>query len=471
MQRLNRGMLRRYEIPEHAPSRVRAVQFGLSEALLGVADRLLDAACPHIGIACVAPDAPWDGEGANPAALLREQEGLFTLLARGYRGETPVKDEIVIQSILCVAEGADAVDGLARTPEVSLGLVDTLSRSLQGDLQRAARLLAARHGAGLDGLWMVCLGEDVGCAERVRDAVAALAPEAGAGFAGWLKSRCTFCPALADGLAFRADAKEAARQCAEMNYADGMLHLAEPFAALTIQAPAGLRELLAPAGAEGIQIVDDLSPALDAKRRAFDAGLFLMAAPGWLLGCDTLADCMRHERLRAFVGRAYADELLPGDPDARQALAPQVIRAFERFENPLNDNALLPSARPLLARFRLAALPVIRAWAMENFEPPRRLSFALAATIMLYAGARPNARGRYEIFRGTQIHALDDDPEALAVFATLSHDMPPEALAYAVLADRELWGGADLREIDGLEARVALDIANLQRRPDYLPEE
>ena len=105
MQRLNRGMLRRYEIPEHAPSRVRAVQFGLSEALLGVADRLLDAACPHIGIACVAPDAPWDGEGANPAALLREQEGLFTLLARGYRGETPVKDEIVIQSILCVAEG------------------------------------------------------------------------------------------------------------------------------------------------------------------------------------------------------------------------------------------------------------------------------------------------------------------------------------------------------------------------------
>ena len=148
-----------------------------------------------------------------------------------------------------------------------------------------------------------------------------------------------------------------------------------------------------------------------------------------------------------------------------------MIQAFERFENPLNDNALLASARPLLARFRLAALPLMRAWAQENFEPPRRLSFALAATIMLYAGARPNARGRYEIFRGTQIHVLDDDPGALAVFATLSHDMPPEALAYAVLADRELWGGADLRDIDGLEARVALDIANLQRRPDYLPEE
>lgn len=46
MQRLNRGMLCRYEIPEHIPSAVRAVQFGLGEVLLGVVDRLLDAACP-----------------------------------------------------------------------------------------------------------------------------------------------------------------------------------------------------------------------------------------------------------------------------------------------------------------------------------------------------------------------------------------------------------------------------------------
>ena len=179
---------------------------------------------------------------------------------------------------------------------------------------------------------------------------------------------------------------------------------------------------------------------------------------------------MKHARLRAFVGRVYAEELLPADPDARAALAPQVIQAFERFENPLSDNALLPTVRPLLARFRRAVLPILRAWAAENFEPPRLLSFALAATVMLYAGARPNAQGRYEIYRGTQVHTLEDDPGALAVFATLSHDMPPEALAYAVLADRELWHGEDLRQIDGLEARVALDIANLQRKPDYLPE-
>lgn len=468
MQRLNRGMLRRYDIPEHAPAGVRAVQFGLDEALLGVADRLLDAACPSLGIACVPPEGPWTGEGTDPAALLREQDCLYTLLVRGYTGEMPVKQERVVQSILCVTEGADALADLARKPALTLGLLDAEGPDSQADLESAARLLAARYEAGLGGLWMLCLGGAVDCAEQVRDAVATLNPDPG--FAQWLRDACAFCPALADGLAFRADAKSAARQCAEMNYADGMLHLAEPYAALTVQAPAALRDILPVDDGGSIRIVDDLSPVLAQKRRAFDAGLFAMTAPGWLLGCNTLSDCMKHARLRDFVGRVYAEELLPADPDARAALAPQVIQAFERFENPLSDNALLPTARPLLARFRRAVLPIIRAWAAERFEPPRLLSFALAATVMLYAGARPNAHGRYEVYRGAQVHALEDDPEALAVFATLSHDMPPEALAYAALADRELWHGEDLRRIDGLEARVALDIANLQRKPDYLPE-
>jgi len=467
MQRLNHGMMDRYDIPAHLPAEVRTVQFGTGETLLGVVDRLIDEACPQLGIACVRPDAPHAGDGADPAALLAEQDGLFTLLVRGYRGETPIHQEIVVQSILRVAQDADALDALAALPALGLGLLDTASPTREAELRALARLLELRRRAGLGGLEVLCLGEDADCADRARDAVAALA--AGDGFAAWLDDACAFHPALADGLVHRADAKEAARQCAEMNYADGMLHLAEPHARLVIQAPAAFLERWPLDRAGHVALVDDLEEELALKRRCFDAGLFAMAAPGWLLGLDTLSDCMKHERLRAFVGRAYYDELLPADPLARAEAAPRVIEAFERFENPLTRNELLASARPLLKRFARAALPILRARAAEDFEPPRCLSFALAATIMMYAGARPGADGRYEIARGRQVCVLEDDPDALAVFATLSHDMPPEALAYAALADRELWDGADLRQVEGLEARVARDVANLQRRRDFLP--
>ena len=464
MQRLNPDMLARYDIPAHAPAAASMVQFGLGEALLGVADRLLDGT--GLGVAVVAPQTPWNGEGVDPAALLEQQAGLYTVLVRGYQGETPVKREQVVQCVVRVIRDAAARDALAAEPGLALGVIDACAADPEPCLRQAARFLTARRRAGLGGLTVLCLGDDAGCAEAARDAVAALAD--GAGFSDWLARECAFLPALAEGLAFRADAREAARQCAEMNYADGLLHLAEPFARLTVAAPPEFRERWPLDRAEGIAFADDLAPALALKHRLYDSVLAALAAPGWLLGLDTLSDCMRNERLRAFVGHACYDELLPADPAERAALAPAVVECFERLENPLNSNRILPAARPLLRRFACGALPLMRSWAAERFEPPRLLSFSLAATIMLYAGARPDARGRWTVSRGRGEEVLEDDPAALAVFATLSHDMPPEALAYAALADRELWG-ADLRDIDGLEARVALDLANLQRQPDYLP--
>ncbi|MBR1821570.1 MAG: hypothetical protein IJ769_08110 [Clostridia bacterium] len=457
MQRLNRGMLSRYDIPEHIPTAINAVQLGLDETLLGLVDRLLGPL--GVGIAAIPLSAA--DRGQDPAALLREQDGMYTVFVRGYQGEQPVNREEVVQSILRVAS-PDEAEALAAEPALEFCLVDTDGDDLDAALALAARLLEARRSAGLSGLIFLCLGEGDAVDEVVRRGIAERAPD----LSGWLASQCGFLPALADGIALRAEAKEAARLCAEMNYADGMIHLVEPGATLTIEVPRGERPI---AAGEGIAIVDDLAPVLARKRRLFDAGLFAMAAPGWLLGLNTLSDCMKHEALRAFVGQTYMRELLPADAAERAVDAPCVIRAFERFENPLNDNAILRAAHHLLRVFRRATLPLIRDWADANFEPPRRLTFALAATIMLYAGARPNADGQYEVQRGGETHRLTDDPDALAVFATLSHDMPPEALAYAALADRELWG-SDLREIDGLEARVALDIANLQRNPRYLPE-
>ncbi len=461
MQRLNRGMMGRYEIPERFPARVNAVQFGLGERLLGTVDRLIDAAQAGVGIAALNVGAPVEGQ--DPAALLREQDGLYTVFTRGYLGEAAVNREEVAQAILRLPE---SVDEIASEPDLALGILDLDAPDVGAALDMAARLLAVRREKGLGGLALLCVGEGGDMAGAARSGLIERAPE----LEGFLDERCALCPALADGLALRAEAKEAARLCEMMNYADGMIHLAEPGATLTVQAPADFRARWPLDRAEGVAFTDDLAPLIERKRRLFDAGLCLLAAPGWLIGLNTLSDGMRSEALRAFVGNAYMEELISGDAVARAADAPVVIRAFERFENPLNDNALLRVAAPLLRRFREAVLPLMKRWADEHFEPPRRLSFALAATIMLYAGARPNEKGRYEVLRGGERHVLIDDPAALSVFATLSHDMPPEALAYAALADRELWG-EDLRDIDGLEQRVALDIANLQRNPKYLPEE
>ena len=435
MQRLNPDMMARYEIPDRRPEKVNAVAFGMGEAMLGTALRLVDDAGIGVGVACV--EAGEDGY----AKRLNTQGGLYTVIIRGYRDEEPVRREKVVQCVLSAHE-ADAVDDLARNPEIAFGFVDDTdaARALAG------RFEEVRRGAGLQDVVLFSLGADE---SRPR--------------------------ALADSLAFRSEADEAAKQCAEMNYLDDMLYLAEPYARLTLEAPAGFGERFPLDRAPGVAFAD--ATAFDAARAlkstVFDGGLFLMAAAGWLNGCDTLADCMNHQRLRRFVGEGFTEEILPALSVIDKAAVEQcVIDSFERYVNPLNRNRVLRAADHLLTRFTRGPLQVMRHIAEADFEPPRRLAFALAATIMLYAGARRAPKtGLYEIARGKTMETIHDDPALLKVFSTLSHDMPPESLAYAALADRELWGGVDLRDIDGLEARVALDIAAMQREPSFLPDD
>lgn len=427
LQPLNPGMMARYEIEDRRPAQVNAVQFGMGEALLGAVDRLIDDARLDIGIACVETD------GAGHAGRLNAQEGLYTVIVRGYVNDEAVRREQVVQCLRSAC-GPEGLEALAQNPDIAFGIVDdtTEARAM------AARFIELRKRAGLDAIPMLRLGEN----------------------------------ALIDSLAFRSEPDEAARECAAMNYLDSMLYLAEPYARLTLCVPGDFRERCPLDRADGVRFVNEaeFETALRLKRQVFDSGLFLMAAAGWLNGCDTLYDCMAHERLRRFVGEGFTREIMPALSDVdRRTVEAYVIENFARYENPLNRNRILRAADHLIGRFAGGPAALMARLAGEDFEPPRRLSFALAATIMLYAGARKNPEtGRYEVARGKQAEAVHDDEAVLEAFSTLAHDMPPESLAYAALADRELWH-ADLRQIDGLEARVALDIAAMQREPGYLP--
>lgn len=469
MQRLNRGMMSRYEIHDRIPGTVNAIQFGMDATLLGLVDRLIDDVGLGAGIACI------QAEEEGFAALMREQDGLFTVVVRGYINDKHVYQEKVVQSVVQTIDPAsdfDSLTVLSRNEALALGILNLESLHPEIALGLAARFLAARYQAGLDGLEFICTGESVDCGAQARAMIEKIAVpwHINEGFEAWLREKNAFYPALADCLVFRCEAAEAAKLCGDMNYADGLIHIAEPYASLTIQAPSGFRERWKLDAAPGVRFVDDLAPELLKKHRIFDAGLFAMAAPGYLLGCDTLNDCMRHERLRAHTGSTFFEEIIPGAPFAREEIAPYVIAVCERFENPLNHNPILRSSHHLFRRFVRGVLPLMREWARENFEVPRRMGFSLAAAIMLYAGVRPNQAGIYEVARGAQTHILEDDPEILRAFARLSHDMPPESLAYAVLADRDLWNGLDLRQIDGMESRVTFDIAAIQRNPTFLPE-
>ena len=239
-----------------------------------------------------------------------------------------------------------------------------------------------------------------------------------------------------------------------------MIHLAEPYGLWAIQADAAFRAEfpLADACAQ-IQFVDDVAAPLARKHRLFDAGLFAFAAPGCLRGDATLAQCMKDGPLRELAGRAMLDEIPPlRAVSSREEAAPYVIECFERYANPMNDNAVLDAARGLIRKFNRGVLP----------GDARLRGRALAASGKADGGAggdgaplRRRARAGRPLGdrRRQETRTLHESPDALAAFSRLSSDMDAESLAYAVLSDRELWNGADLREIEGLAELLSENLA------------
>lgn len=440
-------MMERYEIADHRPGEMRAVLMGANRLMLGVAARLLDKA--GLGALCVTP----------AAAALRAQDGMFTLLVRGEENGKDVRREEVVQSILQALDPEEEFSALlenAANPDLEF-----IFLSLNGDaleIALTARFLYARRQAGMEMPLVILTGEHPGrnsCREMRENMLRLSCGWSDVqSFAAWLREE-NFRALLADGFSGRLNENETAKARHDMNYSDAFIAWAEPTLNCTLQGE--IPESLRPALQHG-----DFEAACLKKARVMDSLVFLCAVSGFLSGKNTFADTLKDEKLRDWIGHAFFDEVMPALPYAREEIAAEVIAAFTRLENSMNDMPLLQIGRGLIGNLPRTLLPAIRSWAEKEFEAPEKLSLALCAAIMVYAGARINDRGEYEVLRGNETCILRDENEILAAFSCLSHDMPAESLAYAALADRAIWG-EDLREIDGLEMRVAFGLSSIQR--------
>ena len=445
MKRLSRAIMADWEIADNRPKTLRAVQFGDSSLLLGLIDRLIDEANERgadIGLAAVQLEK--DGH----AARLNAQDGMYNCVIRGDLDEREKRYSRVIQCVLeaCDPSKENRLNELAALPSVSFVLLERDALGIRSERDTLAAALTAhflvkRRLSGLDAPEVIVISEDADAAEKTLAEVLALVPE----LKGWLGP---FRASFADSLVRRCTPAEAARFCEKENYQDEMICLGEPYGEWVIRAE---QEVL-----PGVAYAPEIEPLCAGKRALFDAGLCLFAALGTLHADGTLADCLKDEPLRDMAGKAFTEEILPYTDIDRKEAAAYLIRCYERYGNPLIEHMIPDCAEGLLTRFKRSVIPAIKRYAEAEYTAPKGLTAALAAVILLYADAREKD-GVYATIVGGDAVPLIDDKELLRAFSSLASDMPAESLAYAVLADREIWG-EDLREIDGLEEALTNDL-------------
>lgn len=178
------------------------------------------------------------------------------------------------------------------------------------------------------------------------------------------------------------------------------------------------------------------------------AALLTAAPPAYLIGLETAGQLMREEKVRDFLGHALLDEVLPALPGEKAEKENAAIRLCGQLEGsqaPLMLRGVLSGG---VSKWADYVLPLAEDCCREKGVAPDCLCFGLSALIMLWTGPLPQ-------------DAPDEDGDVIRAFRSLSCDMPPETLSYAVLSDQALWG-RDLRDIPFLEDKITGQLRDLQ---------
>lgn len=455
----------------------RAVQFGTGAFLRGFVDDFLHRA-NQAGL--------FDGRvvvvgstGSGRDGALRAQDGLYTLAVEGFDEGHPVQECRIIASVsraLSATDEWDAVLALARAPLVRFVFSNTTEvgialhpddaadaappRSFPAKLTRflyeRARAFDFDAAYGLTVIPCELIERN---GDRLRDLVRTLADSwsLDTRFLVWLAGSVQFCNTLVDRIVPGTPRGEDARRLAEqLGYDDQLLTTCEPYRLFAIEGGAALRERLTWAGVDAsIVIAADIAPYRERKVRLLNGAHTILVTVALALGCETVAEAVRHPLAGPFVRRVMFDEIAPSleAPDA-SLFAEQVIN---RFHNPFIRHALVDITLQNTMKMRVRVVPSIVAHARRTGHVPASLAFGFAAFLDFM-------RGELRAQRLEHGRPLPPDDGASTLLA-LWHGLPDrtatsiDQLVREACADEKLWG-ADLAAVQGF---VVLVSAHLQR--------
>ncbi len=203
-----------------------------------------------------------------------------------------------------------------------------------------------------------------------------------------------------------------------------------------------------------------------------NALLTAFAPAGFLLGKDNTRECMKDDDIRLYLGNTLLYEIMPAshaEKSAAESTAGGVCGALENAGSGLGMNECFS----MIFEGLKDTLGLMTGYMNDNGFLPWGLTFGFSCLIMMLSGVRrhvpdgnggtepASGNGGYDLIRESGTFPVSLPPEIPEAFSRLSCDMSGESLAYAALADVEIWG-RDLRDIPGLEEICAEHLGDLQ---------
>ncbi len=467
MNKLNRATVESTKRP------VKILQFGEGNFLRAFVDWMIHKANNEIDFnAGVAIVQPLD---KGLVDLLKQQDNLYHVILEGIKDGKPVRETELID---CVQDSInpyseyETYKSYVTSPELELVVSNTteagISRVDKEDITaeppasfpgKVCQLLYQRfvhfEGDPAKGLTFFCCELIENNASTLLEIVLEIAEQNSlpTEFTEWVKASCTFCNTLVDRIVtgFPKDNIKEIQQ--DLGYEDNLVVVGEYFHLWAVEAPQHIREKF-PFDKAGLNVVwlDDMKQFRDKKVRILNGSHTALVPVGLLSGHDTVKEAFNDKAVSDFILKMVAEEVIPnieGDKEALKVFADEIL---ERFYNPYIRHFLKDISLNSISKWMTRDYPSFIESLERTGELPKRLTFSLAALLLLYKGEISG--GTFEV-RDTAEHVefIQNQWKAGANVSEVVKN---------ILGNSKVWG-VDLAAISGLLAQVTQNIEFIQK--------
>ncbi|MDO4301129.1 MAG: tagaturonate reductase [Clostridia bacterium] len=407
--------------------------------------------------------------------ILNEQEGLYTLIARGREdGEKVVQKRLITCVNRCINPyvDLDTYNECAKNPELRFVVSNTTEAGISWKEEdmittepqdsfpaKVANFLYVRFKA-FDGdkskglVFIPCeLIDDNGKTLKKYVLQHAKNWNLGDEFIDWIETACVFTSTLVDRIVTGYPRNEAKDLCEQFGYEDNAIDTSEIFHTWVIEGPAELEEEL-PFPKAGLKVIftPDVKPYKKRKVRILNGAHTCSVLGAYLSGYDIVRDVMNDEMFYKYLEDALNNEIIPAitsEELTHDDLKGFADAVFDRFKNPFIDHKLLDISLNSTSKFEARVLHTIQEYYAQKNELPKILTFSFAAYLAFYKGTEIKD-GALIGHRGDEEYPIKDSPSVLEFYkdAWTGVDTADKAavseLVKKVCANKEFWLGSDL---------------------------
>jgi len=458
-----------YLLPD-APERV--LQFGEGNFLRAFVDYFIDVMNEKVDFNTKVVVCQPIASGLTD--IINQQEGLYTLCARGFQEQKEVSETRVIscisrclnpyqdyQAVLACADNPNLRFITCNTTEAgivyddSCRFEDNPATSFPGKLTRLLYRRFQKFGkeSGKGFIVLACeLIDNNG--KELEACVHKYAKQWNLGeeFIAWLTAENIFCSTLVDRIVTGYPRSEAENLNQTFGYTDQLIVTGEIFAFWVIEGPP-LIEKEFPAKKAGLPVLvtPDHTPYKQRKVRILNGAHTAFVLGAYLAGQDIVRDCMYDEVIAGFMNRTIYDEIIPTLDLPKEELNNFAATVEERYKNPFIDHELLSITLNSTSKWRARVLPSLKEYVNRKGTLPACLVASFAFYIAFFQGHTLTEGGLIGSRTGND-YIIKDELPILQFFHDNQHLSPAE-LVQKVSTNESFWG-EDLGKIAGFEEAV-----------------